>query len=164
MGSGKSTTGKKLARRLSFRFVDLDPYIEEKEGKSIPEIFQKETESGFRAMEKQYLRSLNPTENTIVATGGGTPCFNDNIDFMNQTGLTIYLKMNAKQLLFRLTQKHQERPLLNNKNKEELKTYIKELLPKREEYYEKAKWSINGFNLHIPSLTKNITEYYQKSG
>jgi shikimate kinase len=161
MGSGKSTAGKKLANRLNYRFIDLDKYIEEKEKKSISEIFKTEKEEGFRMLEKKYLRELNPEKETIISTGGGAPCFHENIDFMNQAGLTIYLKMNVDQLLFRLTQKNQNRPLLKGKSKEQMKLYIEELLKKRESCYKKAKWSVNGFSIDIPSLARDICNYFK---
>src|SRR6056297_153435 len=164
MGSGKSTAGKKLANRLGYQFSDLDEYIEEKEKKSISEIFETEKEEGFRLLEKEYLRKLKPEKETVISTGGGAPCFYENIDFMNQTGLTIYLKMNVNQLLFRLTQKEQNRPLLKGKSKEQMKLSKEQLLKNRESYYEKAKWIVNGFNIDIPSLAKDVSNYFKKSG
>ena len=103
MGSGKSTAGKKLASLMGWTFVDLDKKIEEFAGKSIPEIFAQDGETSFREIEAKILRSLNSLKNTVISTGGGTPCYSDNMEYMLDTGLTLYLKLTPGQLKSRLS-------------------------------------------------------------
>jgi len=91
MGSGKSTVGKGLAREFKLQFIDLDTYIEERNFKTIPELFSTEGEAGFRLLEQKALHEVSVFENVIVATGGGAPCFFDNMEVINQTGTSVYL-------------------------------------------------------------------------
>ncbi|MCJ7616788.1 MAG: shikimate kinase, partial [Desulfobacterales bacterium] len=112
MGSGKSTAGKKLASHLGWSFIDLDRRIEEHTGKSIPELFSKYGEDYFRDVEANVLKRLKSQTNTIISAGGGTPCHGDNMDFMLETGLTVYLKLTSVQLKYRLSESKGERPLI----------------------------------------------------
>ena len=96
MGSGKSTVGKRLAANLKWSFIDLDERIETETGMKISSIFSEKGELHFRHIESKVLRDLKNEENTIISTGGGTPCFNENMDFMTRTGLTVYLKMSER--------------------------------------------------------------------
>ena len=114
MGSGKTTAGKKLASLLGWSFIDLDKRIEEYTGKTIPEIFSQNGEDYFRIIETQLLRNLKSCTKTVISTGGGTPCYIDNMDFMIETGLTIYLKLTPAELKSRLSQSKGERPLIND--------------------------------------------------
>ena len=98
MGCGKSTAGKKLASVLNWSFIDLDRKIEAHAGMTIPEIFSKHGESFFREVESEVLRSFQTLSEVVISTGGGTPCHGDNMDFMTETGLTLYLKMTPGQL------------------------------------------------------------------
>ena len=118
MGSGKTTTGLKLASLLGWEFKDLDKNIEENTGMTIPEIFSHHGEAYFREVESRILRSVEPVKNTVISTGGGTPCYSDNMDFMLNTGLTIYLKLNAGQLKSRLSDSNGERPLIKDLSEE----------------------------------------------
>ena len=117
MGSGKSTAGKKLASLLGWSFIDLDKKIEEHTGKTIPEIFSQHGENYFRNVEAEVLRSLESQTKTVISTGGGTPCHGDNMDFMLETGLTLYLKLTSDQLKSRLSESKGERPLLKKLKK-----------------------------------------------
>ena len=128
MGSGKTTAGKKLASLLGWSFIDLDKKIEEQSGNTISEIFSKYGENYFRDVESEVLKSLGSERNTIISTGGGTPCFGDNMEYMIRTGLTMYLKLTPGQLRSRLSQETNERPLLKDLNKEELLEFIKKKL------------------------------------
>src|SRR5665647_886628 len=94
MGSGKTTAGKKLAAALGWSFIDLDKKIEEHTGKIIPDIFSQNGEVWFRNVEAEVLRSLNELTNTVISTGGGAPCHDDNMDYMLETGFTVYIKLN----------------------------------------------------------------------
>lgn len=157
MGCGKSTLGKKLSNKLNYHFIDLDQYIEQQEKRTIQEIFEDSGESTFREMESQYLRAI-PGEkgNYTIATGGGLPVHNQNMDYMNQQGLTIYLQMEPKQLFYRLKHAKTERPLLKNKNDEEVLEYIEQTLKYREPFYQQAKLTIKAFNIKINYLVEQI--------
>ena len=139
MGAGKTTVGKELANRLGVTFYDLDWYIETRMHKRVPEIFAESGEEGFRDIEKRMLHEVAEFENVIVACGGGTPCFFDNMDYMNGCGEVIYLRATPDVLFRHLKMGKGVRPLLMGKNDEELLAFIKEQLAKREEFYLKAR-------------------------
>lgn len=138
MGSGKTTIGRPLAKQLEVEFVDMDHYISDKYNKSIAEIFTEVGEDNFRKIERESLHELSEKENVVISVGGGTPCFFDNMQFMCQTGLTIYLNVSSEGLASRLVHGMEKRPLLANKTPEQLLTFIKESLAKREQFYNKA--------------------------
>ena len=152
MGSGKSTAGKKLAASLGWTFIDLDRKIEEVALKTIPQIFSEDGEEYFRKIESEVLMNLDKTKKTVVSTGGGTPCHGDNMDFMLQTGLTVYLKMTPGQLAKRLLDSSGERPLLKNVPDESLQGFIGEKLAYREKWYSKAEIIVDGLSLNIELL------------
>jgi len=129
MGSGKSTLGKKLAAKLKRDFVDLDELIEEKEKCSIQKLFDTKGEDYFRTIEHEYLKRLiNVTTNQVISLGGGTPCFYGNMELMNESGVSIYIKYNAGILTNRLINAKIERPLIKGKTREELSQYINDTL------------------------------------
>jgi shikimate kinase len=156
MGSGKSTAGKKLASLLGWLFVDLDKKIEEYMGMTIPEIFSKHGEIYFREAETKVLRSLESDKNTVISAGGGAPCHSDNMSYMLQTGLTVYLKLTPVQLKGRLSESKGERPLLKNLNNIDLQTYIENKLALREKYYSQAEIHINGFDMDYVYLYSQV--------
>jgi shikimate kinase len=143
MGSGKSTVGRGLAKELSLQFIDLDNYIEQRNFHTIPEIFASMGEEGFRKLEQKALHEVAAFEDVVVATGGGTPCFFDNIEVINQTGISIYLNGTPRILTERLRHSKTERPLINGKTDEELIEFIHETLEKRNYWYNQAKHIIN---------------------
>jgi shikimate kinase len=158
MGSGKSTAGKKLAMSLGWAFVDLDRKIEEVAGKTIPLIFSEDGEERFRKLETEVLQNFKSEMNTVVSTGGGTPCHGDNMGFMLATGLTVYLKMTPEQLTSRLLESTGQRPLLKNIPDNKLNGFIGKKLASREKWYNKANIIIDGKNLdinYLSSLIKN---------
>ncbi|MCC7302409.1 MAG: AAA family ATPase [Bacteroidia bacterium] len=152
MGSGKSTAGKQLAALLQFPFFDLDEELSKTCGMSVTEIFSEKGEPWFREQEHSLLRTLSASPNAVIATGGGTPCFYDNMDFMNSSGITVYLKLSASALQNRLTPNQQSRPLIARKNPGELLKFITELLEKREDFYRKASYTVKGTNLDVHKL------------
>jgi shikimate kinase len=156
MGSGKSTAGKKLAATLGWSFIDLDRKIEEVAGKTIPEIFSQEGEDRFRSLETEVLRSLKSQVRTIVSTGGGTPCHGDNMEFMLETGVTVYLKMSTGQLVSRLMGSTEDRPILKNVPDDKLYDFIDEKLTVREKFYNKANIVVEGISLDINNLQSII--------
>jgi shikimate kinase len=158
MGSGKTTAGKKLAALLGWSFIDLDKKVEEYAGKAIPEIFSQDGEDYFRNVESKVLKTLGSLNKSIISTGGGAPCHFDNMDFMIETGLTVYLKLTPGQLFTRLTESKTERPLIKNMDKKRLMSFIEEKLIQREHYYNKAKIIITGPELDISSLQTLIKQ------
>lgn len=139
MGSGKTTVGKKLARSLSLSFIDLDSYIENKYRKTISELFDDQGEDGFRKLERKALSEVSHIEDAIISTGGGAPCFFDNMEVMNKAGITVYIHAEPEELAARLMASKTVRPLIAGKSIEELVPFINDHLAKREEFYNKAK-------------------------
>jgi shikimate kinase len=156
MGSGKSTAGKKLASLMGWTFTDLDKSIGDFAGKSIPEIFEQHGEEYFRKIESELLRNIKAHTNTVISTGGGAPCYDDNMDFMLDTGLTIYLKLTPLQLRSRLTGSNDDRPLIKGLGPEELLSYIEKKLSEREEVYSRSEIIVDGFDLDINALIYSI--------
>lgn len=138
MGSGKSHVGKRLAPKMGYEFIDLDHYIEEVAGKSISEIFDDEGENYFRKLESKTLKSLVEKDDIIISTGGGTPCFFDNMEWMNQHGKTVFLDVATPILVARLLPRTAHRPLLAGKSPEELALFIEEKLEARRKDYEQS--------------------------
>jgi len=147
MGCGKSTMGRELASRLNLTFIDLDSFLEEKYFRTIPQIFAQEGEEAFRLKERKVLEEVSMFDNVIVATGGGAPCFFDNVDLMNNSGYCIFLDVEIDSLVKRLTHAKTERPLIKGKSEAELHVFIQELLAKRRPFYEKAKYILKGYEI-----------------
>ena len=164
MGSGKTTVGKQLARKLNLQFIDMDLFIENRYHKSISVIFEEKGEDGFREIERKALHEIIDFENVVISTGGGLPCFFDNMEVMNQVGTTIYLKVSVEELTERLRTGKQQRPLIKDKTQEEVKDYITENLAKREEFYNRATFifetddlfASENFRTKIEQLIENI--------
>ena len=138
MGAGKTTIGKALSKELDLPFYDLDWYIESRRHKTVAQIFAEMGEEGFRKIEHNMLHEVAEFEDVIISCGGGTPCFFDNMDYMNQQGQVVYLKAKPEVLVEHLQMARTERPLLKGKTPEELRTFIEEQLRLREPYYLKA--------------------------
>ncbi|MDK2852781.1 MAG: shikimate kinase [Proteiniphilum sp.] len=138
MGCGKSTIGKRLAQSLSLSFIDLDAHIQNKYRKSIAELFAGKGEEEFRRIERQALLEVATFEDVLISTGGGAPCFFDNMEVMNRAGITIYIQAKPEELAARLRASKTVRPLLREKKPEELVPFIREHLAERERYYKKA--------------------------
>ena len=143
MGAGKTTLGKALARRMNLSYIDTDHYIENRYHKKISDIFASEGEERFRDIEHRILLEVSEFEDIVVSTGGGLPCFNDNIDIMNNLGTTVYLNTSEEELAARLGVSKNVRPVLKNRSGSELVDFIKENLDKRKAFYEKAKIQFN---------------------
>lgn len=162
MGAGKTTLGKAFARELGLTFVDLDWYIEERFHKTVRQIFSERGEDGFRELEKRMLHEAGDFENVVISVGGGTPCFFDNMEYMNQAGETVFLDVDVKVLFRRLKVAKQQRPLLADKNDEELMTFIVEALQKRLPFYTKAKHVFNGERLEDRHQIRQSVERLKK--
>ena len=143
MGAGKTTLGKALSKELGIPFYDLDWYIESRMRRTVEQIFAENGEEGFRKIEYNMLHEVAEFEDVIISCGGGTPCFFDNMDYLNQQGETIYLKATPEVLLGHLKMGKVVRPLLKGKSQEEMKTFIEEQLEKREPFYNKARHTID---------------------
>ena len=138
MGAGKTTLGKAFARQMNISFIDLDWYIEERFHKTVGELFTERGETGFRELERSMLHEVAEFENVVISTGGGAPCFFDNMEFMNGAGQTVYLKVSVEELAKRLELCKSTRPILKGRSGDELKAFIAESLEKREPFYSKA--------------------------
>lgn len=138
MGAGKTTLGRALAKELDIQFIDLDSYIEKRLCKSVSQIFAENGEEGFRDIERRMLHEVGDFENVVISTGGGTPCFFDNIEYMNRQGATVFLDVPVERLFIRLKIARKKRPLIMEKNDDELRDFITEQLAKRMPYYSKA--------------------------
>ena len=153
MGCGKSTLGRRLSEHLDLQFVDMDHYIEMRNHKTIPQIFEEEGEAEFRNKERKALEELSEFSDIVIATGGGAPCFFDNIDLMNNSGKTIYINIKPSILADRLLKSKTERPLIKGKSKDELVAFIDETLKKRNHFYKQAK-----FEITEPDIDLNLIE------
>lgn len=143
MGAGKTTLGKVLAKDLGLPFYDLDWYIESRMMKTVPQLFAERGEEGFRKVEHNMLHEVAEFEDVVISCGGGTPCFYDNMEYMNAQGNTVYLKASPEVLYAHLQMGKVERPLLKNKTREEMQAFIQEQLAEREKYYTKARHIFN---------------------
>lgn len=143
MGSGKTTLGKALSKDLGLPFFDLDWYIENRFCRTVSQLFAERGEDGFRQLERAMLHEVAEFENVVIAAGGGTPCFFDNIDYMNRQAQTVYLKTTPEVLFKHLHMGKQKRPLLSGKTDEEMWAYIVESLAHRAPFYEKANYILN---------------------
>ncbi|MDR0829547.1 MAG: shikimate kinase [Prevotellaceae bacterium] len=138
MGCGKSSTGKKMAQKLGLNFVDTDNFIENRYQKTISQLFEEVGEAKFREIEHKILLELAEFENIVIATGGGMPCFFNNMEIMNAAGKTIYLKLPAAVLYERLKKSKSKRTLLKNIPETDLQNFIEKLLHERENFYNQA--------------------------
>ncbi|MBU2651237.1 MAG: shikimate kinase [Bacteroidetes bacterium] len=153
MGAGKTTIGRRLASRLNYDFYDTDLYFEEKYHYSIQNFFAHFGEEKFREMERDILHEvISITQNAVISTGGGTPCFYGNMDVMKNSGLTVYLRMKQGALKHRLEHSKRRRPGLDTLNEPELIAYIEKLMSFREKFYESAHISVDGENCKIDDM------------
>lgn len=156
MGSGKSTVGKKLAEKFNLGFIDFDDYIEKASGKTISDIFETQGEEKFRTLEMKYLAEILKMDNALISLGGGTPCFNNNIDIINKNGISVYIEMSADALAKRLIKARKKRPLIQGMNEVDLKYFIEANLEKRREVYHQAKHIVHSGNNTADELTEKI--------
>ena len=138
MAAGKTTLGRRAAELLQVEFIDLDAYIEARYRKRVADLFAERGEAGFRDIERRMLHEVAEFDNVLVATGGGTPCFFDNMDYMRTRGVTVYLSASVPTLCRRLLRARVKRPLVMGKSAEELGDYIAQMLKQRETYYLQA--------------------------
>lgn len=164
MGAGKSTLGKKLAAKMGFDFQETDAEVEKVAGMTIKEIFAQYGETHFRKTEQTVLKELFQKENIVISTGGGTPCFFNNMDLMNEQGLTIYLMLSSKALVNRLKNAKNERPLLKGIEEEEMESFISAKLAEREPFYLLSKLHLQGLDLNVNNLYEYIRQFETSAG
>ena len=153
MGSGKSHWGKSWAEGLGFKFIDLDEFIEHTEGLTIDQIFEVKGESFFRQLESEALHRVGSEKNCIIACGGGAPCFHDNMDWMNRHGVTIYLEATPEQVLQRVAEEKDKRPLLKNIDDDDVLLFIEKKISERSKFYKQAKITIPVDQLNTNTVT-----------
>jgi len=164
MGSGKTTVGEKLAKKLDLAFADLDELIVRKTKMSISQIFAEQGQDFFRECEQEVLRSTFKMKDTVVACGGGTPCFFENMQEMNKNGLTVYLRLTAGSLFHRLAPSKATRPLIAEMPDLPLMEYIVKELQQREPVYEQAGIVIKGESIKVDELAEMIRQHGVKQG
>lgn len=147
MASGKTTLGRAFARATGMDFIDLDFYISQRFRASVSEIFASRGEEGFREVERNMLHEAGEFDNTVVSCGGGTPCFFDNMEYMNSRGVTVFLDANAQCIARRLLVAKTRRPIVEGRSAEELPLFIEEHLQKRMPFYGKAQMRIDSTEL-----------------
>ena len=162
MGAGKTTLGKALAHRMNLSYIDTDHYIEKRYRKKVSDIFASEGEECFRDLEHRILLEVSEFEDIIISTGGGLPCFNDNMAIMNDLGTTIYLETSEEELAVRLRASKNVRPLLENRSGGELVDFIRESLEKRRGFYEQAKIRFNAEQMYNDSDVDVLVEKLEK--
>ncbi|MCF6172003.1 MAG: AAA family ATPase [Bacteroidales bacterium] len=156
MGVGKSTIGKKLARELAYRFIDLDDIFEKKYKIRIDDFFGKYDEELFRKLEHEILTGTFSTDNAVVATGGGTPCFFGAMEKIKQHGTSVYLEMAPSAIAHRLLHAKKKRPLIKDKTGGELNALIAQKLKERSPFYRQAHLSVDALNINITELAGQL--------
>jgi len=157
MASGKTLYGKKLARAINYEFLDLDQLIEQKEGKSINRIFAENGESYFRELERLVLKDSFKLKKKVIALGGGTPCFFDNMQQIKNHGISVYLQVSNGILASRLFEHGENRPLVAGKSKEELIRYVSQMMEKRKNFYEQANVSCDATSINANTLKQVVS-------
>jgi shikimate kinase len=158
MGCGKSYLGKIWAAENNLHFCDVDTIIEQEEGQSIAAIFQTKGEDYFRQKEKEVLQKMGKLQNTIVACGGGTPCFYGNITWMKNVGTVVFLNETVEKILLNISNDKQIRPLLQNMNSSEKNIFVKEKLAERSSIYKQSNIILSTEQLHADAF--KLIKYY----
>jgi shikimate kinase len=158
--SGKTTTGKKLAKKLNLEFIDLDDLIEKNNGKAVTEIFSSEGEDVFRKKEQEALKQTASMEQVVISTGGGAPRFFDNMEFMKNNGTTIYLRLDEDTLVGRLKLAAIDRPVVKGKSPEEIRKYVQNILNNHEHIYMQANIVVDSKNLAPDDLVEKVLKNY----
>lgn len=162
MCSGKTTFGSALSRKTGLKFIDLDEYIEQNQGKTIKEIFADQGEKAFREIERVALLEVSSKEDCIIACGGGTPCHFNNMEIINSSGISVFLETSPKTLLARLIEGHDKRPIVANKTEDEIKRIIESQLWMRNPFYRQASIIWDGEKLETEEeIEKNVESFLE---
>ena len=156
MCCGKTTIGKKIANKIGYGFVDMDVLFEEKYKITISAFFEKYGQDAFRILEQKLLHTTASMDNMVIATGGGTPCFGDNMEWINANGLSIYLKTNEGFIVDRLKNAKKQRPLVKNILPDDLPSYVAEAIKQREPYYSQATITMPNNEMDLSSIIAEI--------
>ena len=159
MGAGKTTLGRALSQSLQVDFIDLDWWIENRFHKKIPDIFAEKGEAAFREVERKMLHEVAEFENIVLSCGGGTPCFGDNMEYMNSVAETVYLRATPEVLQTHLGMGKSIRPLIQGKTPDELHDFIIQSLKEREPYYLQAKHILD---INVIRTKEHIQEYVRQ--
>lgn len=162
MYSGKTTLGRQIARQMGMEFIDLDMAFENRYHLSIPLFFQKYGEQAFRQLESKVLQDTEDMDNIVISTGGGTPCFNNNIDYINRHGISIYLEMTFDAIFSRMVASKKPRPAFANLTEDQRREKVATQLAQREPIYRQAKIIVNGFNPDIEAIINTINTYHHE--
>lgn len=163
MGSGKTTLGRALGRRLGLQFIDLDLYIESRYMRTISQLFAERGEDKFRSIEREMLHEVAEMEDVVVACGGGTPCYYDNIDYMNRCGTTVFLSASEDRLFARLSINRNKRPLIKDLDDKSLRIFIRENLALRMPHYSKASHSFCGDRLEdVMQISTSVEKFIKE--
>ena len=158
MGSGKTSALKHLANKMSWQGIDLDKLFEEKYKISVQDFFHKYDEAAFRKLESQLLKDTINLNNVIIATGGGTPCFFDNMEWMNENGTTVFLKVAPMTAVHRLMQSKKKRPLIEGKTEQEVIDFVNKHYGDRMKFYEQAHITVKGESLDVEELVVRLQD------
>ena len=163
MGSGKTTLGRALGRRLGLQFIDLDLYIESRYMRTISQLFAERGEDKFRSIEREMLHEVAEMEDVVVACGGGTPCYYDNIDYMNRCGTTVFLSASEDRLFARLSINRNKRPLIKDLDDKSLRIFIRENLALRMPHYSNASHSFCGDRLEdVMQISTSVEKFIEE--
>ncbi len=161
MAAGKTTLGKALAKEMGLQFIDLDHYIENRYHCTVSKLFSERGEEAFRQIERNMLHEVSEFEDVVISTGGGTPCFFDNMDYMNAQGTTVFLEASVDVIYTRLTIARVQRPLVAGKSEDELRQYITNMLEHRNPYYTRANYTFNANRLENTCQVKESVELFK---
>ena len=156
MGAGKTTAARRLAQRMGWEVVDTDALFEEKYKISVCDFFNKYDEPLYRKLESEVLKETESLENVVVSTGGGTACYFDNMDWMNQHGLTVFLRISPKAVVDRLLHAKRKRPLAEGKSETELTEFVNQHYASRLPFYEQAQITVKSEDLDLDDLVRRL--------
>ena len=158
MGAGKTTAARRLAQRLGWAVADTDDLFEAKYKISVCDFFNKYDEPLYRKLESEVLKETESLENVVISTGGGTACYFDNMDWMNQHGLTVFLRISQKAVVDRLVHAKRKRPLAEGKTEEELAAFVEQHYTERLPFYEQSRITVKAEDIDLDSLVKQVEE------
>ena len=158
MGAGKTTSARRLAHRLGWEVADTDALFEEKYKISVNDFFNKYDEPLYRKLESEVLKATESLDHVVVSTGGGTACYFDNMEWMNQHGLTVFLRISPQAAVDRVIHSRHKRPLVEGKSEEELTEFVNQHYASRMVFYEQAKITVESENLDVEGMMNKIKE------